>query len=96
MSARSNAVKEEIDVVQEFTRCMTTDDIDGIVGLFAEDSEWVIMATGETPRGQDKIRELAARSVAARNHTGERGIHRSTYSRMQMGPGCAGSESTLR
>ncbi len=75
MTAQGNAVGKEVDVVKEFTRCMTTDDIDGVVKLFTEDSEWVIMATAETFRGRDKIRELAERSVAARNHTGERGIH---------------------
>jgi steroid delta-isomerase-like uncharacterized protein len=63
------------DVVQEFTRCMGTDDIDGIMKLFTEDSEWILMATGETFHGIDQIRELATRSVNARNHTGERGIH---------------------
>ncbi len=63
------------DVIQEFTRCMTTDDIDGIIKLFNEDSEWVIMATGETFHGKEKIRELATRSVNARDHTNERGIH---------------------
>ncbi len=61
-------------VVQEFTRCMTTDDIEGAVNLFTEESEWVIMATGETFRGKDQIRNLASRSVAARNHPGVRGI----------------------
>ena len=52
---------EEGSLVQEFTRCMGTDDIDGIMKLFTEDSEWVIMATGETFHGIDKIRELATR-----------------------------------
>ena len=65
----------EEGVVREFTRCMGTDDIDGIIKLFTDDSEWIIMATGETFQGKEQIRELASRSVAARNHTSERGIH---------------------
>ncbi len=63
------------NVVEAFTRCMTTDDIDGIVTLFAKDAEWRIMATGETFTGPEKIRELATRSVAARAHSSSRGIH---------------------
>jgi hypothetical protein len=34
----------------------------------------VIMATGETFRGHDQIRQLATRSVAARDHTAGLGI----------------------
>ncbi len=64
----------EPDVVQVFTHCMTTDDVDGIMNLFVEDSEWVIMATGETFRGRDQIRQLATRSVAARDHPEGMGI----------------------
>src|SRR5271155_2440652 len=70
MIPQSNAA-----LIEEFTRCMTTDDVDSIVPLFSEDAEWVLTATGETFRGHDKIRELAMRSIAARNHVGERGIH---------------------
>ena len=32
---------------------MTSDDIESMVNVFAEDGEWVIMATGETFRGHD-------------------------------------------
>ena len=63
------------NVVQAFTRCMTTDDIDGIVTLFVKGAKWRIMATGETFIGVDRIRELATRSVAARAHSSLRGIH---------------------
>ncbi len=63
------------NVVDAFTRYMTTDDIDGIITLFTGDAEWRIMATGETFTGPDRIRELATRSVAARTHTSSRGIH---------------------
>jgi ketosteroid isomerase-like protein len=53
---------------------MTSDDIERIVNLFDPDCEWVIMATGEIFRGRDKIRQLATRTVAARNHPPELGI----------------------
>ncbi len=53
---------------------MTSDDIEGTVNLFAPDGEWMIMATGETFHGRDQIRELATRSVAARNHNGGMGL----------------------
>lgn len=65
----------EEGIVREFTRCMGIDDINGIIELFNEKSEWILMATGETFKGIDQIRELATRSVAARDHTNERGIH---------------------
>jgi ketosteroid isomerase-like protein len=67
----ADAVKALVDVV---TKAMTTDNIDDMVNCFAADSEWIIMATGETFKGLDKIRELATRSVAARKHTDELGI----------------------
>jgi ketosteroid isomerase-like protein len=67
----ADAVKALVDVV---TKAMTTDNIDDMVNCFAADSEWVIMATGETFKGLDEIRELATRSVAARKHTGGLGI----------------------
>jgi ketosteroid isomerase-like protein len=61
-------------LVQTVTRAMTTDDIDDMVNCFAPDSEWLIVATGESFKGLEKIRELATRSVAARTHTAELGI----------------------
>jgi len=61
-------------LVRTVTKAMTTDNIDDMVNCFAADSEWVIMATGETFKGLDQIRELATRSVAARTHTGGLGI----------------------
>ena len=65
----------EEGIVREFTKYMGMDDIEGIMKLFTGKSEWIIMATGETFKGIDQIRELAMRSVAARVHTNERGIH---------------------
>jgi steroid delta-isomerase-like uncharacterized protein len=62
------------DLAQAVTNAMTTDDIESMVNLFAPDGEWVIMATGETFRGHDQIRQLATRSVAARDHTDGMGI----------------------
>ena len=46
-------------------------DIEGFMDLIAPNCEWTIMATGEKFNGAEKIRELAKRSVAARNHTEE-------------------------
>jgi ketosteroid isomerase-like protein len=66
--------QQNIDLIQVFTKVMTSDDIEGILTLFAPDSEWEIMATGETFHGRDQIRQLATRSVAARDHTEELGI----------------------
>jgi ketosteroid isomerase-like protein len=60
--------------VQAFTAAFTSDDIESFLNLIAPEGEWVIMATGETFRGLDQIRQLATRSVAARNHTSDLGI----------------------
>ncbi len=68
------AIQQKLDLVEAFTKVMTSDDIEGTVALFAPDCKWVIVATGETFRGQDQIRQLATRSVAARKHGGELGI----------------------
>ncbi|MBV8346239.1 MAG: hypothetical protein JOZ49_01515, partial [Mycolicibacterium sp.] len=64
--------------MQQFTAAMTTEDVDALVKLFLDDPavEWTIMATGETFRGRAAIKELAERSVAARNHPGQIGIKR--------------------
>ena len=61
-------------LVQTVTKAMTTDSIEDMVNCFASDSEWTIMATGESFKGHDQIRQLAARSVAARKHEGGLGI----------------------
>jgi ketosteroid isomerase-like protein len=71
---KNMVVQQNIDLVEAFTKVMTSDDIEGVVKLFAPDCEWVIMATGETFRGTDQIRQLATRSVAARDHNAELGI----------------------
>jgi len=62
------------DLVQAFTEAMTSDDIDGMVSLFAPGAEWVMVATGETFRGNDQIRQLATRSLAAGKAGGETGV----------------------
>jgi ketosteroid isomerase-like protein len=62
------------DIIELFTQAMTHEDVDGILDLWAPDGEWVIMATGEKFRGLDQIRELATRSVAARNHKSGGGL----------------------
>lgn len=62
------------DIVRMFTAAFTSDDIESFMKLIDPDAEWVVMATGETFRGLDRIRELATRSVAARDHTAGLGI----------------------
>jgi ketosteroid isomerase-like protein len=62
------------DIVKAFTDAFTTDDVDNFYKLIDPDAEWVIMATGETFRGLEEIRQLATRSVAARDHTDGLGI----------------------
>jgi ketosteroid isomerase-like protein len=62
------------DFVRVFTAAFTSDDIESFMKLIAPDAEWVIMATGETFRGLDQIRQLATRSVAARMHADGLGI----------------------
>ena len=68
------ATQQDIDLVQEFTKVMTSDDIEGVIRLFAPDCEWKIMATGETFQGLDGVRQIATRSVAARNHNQGQGL----------------------
>jgi ketosteroid isomerase-like protein len=62
------------DLVKAMTAAMTSDDVASMVNLFAPDGEWKIMATGETFRGTDQIRQLAIRSVAGRDHPAGTGI----------------------
>jgi ketosteroid isomerase-like protein len=62
------------DFVQVFTAAFTSDDIENFMKLIDASCEWAIMATGESFRGLDQIRQLAIRSVAARNHTDGLGI----------------------
>jgi ketosteroid isomerase-like protein len=62
------------ELVQAFTAAFTSDDVESFYKLIAPEGEWVIMATGETFRGLDQIKQLTARSVAARTHGGGLGI----------------------
>ncbi|HTA83939.1 MAG TPA: hypothetical protein VK783_13430 [Bacteroidia bacterium] len=62
------------EFVQEFTKVMTHDDIDGVMKLWAPEGKWLIMATGEKFSGLDQIRQLATRSVAARVHNSGEGL----------------------
>jgi len=61
-------------LARAMTDAMTSDDVESMVDLFVPDGEWVIMATGEAFRGHDQIRQLATRSVAARDHPAGEGI----------------------
>ncbi len=67
-------VQQNTKFVEAFTKAMTTDDIEAVVQLFAPDCEWKIMATGETFKGLNGIREIATRSVAARDHETGQGL----------------------
>jgi limonene-1,2-epoxide hydrolase len=66
--------QQNIDLVEAFTRAMTTEGIEPVIKLFAQDCEWKIMATGETFRGLEGVREIATRSVAARDHKEGQGL----------------------
>jgi ketosteroid isomerase-like protein len=60
------------EAIQAFTYAMTHEDIDGVMKLWDTEGEWEVMATGETFKGLEEIRQFASRSVAARDHaTGE-------------------------
>lgn len=62
-------LRETTTLQESLIRAFLADDVDGTIQLIAADCEWVIMATGETFRGTDEVRQLAERSVAARKHT---------------------------
>ncbi len=66
--------QRDTDLIQAIRDAVTCADIERIINLFAPDCEWVIMATGERFRGQDKIRQLAKRFLGARNQPGGLGI----------------------
>ena len=66
--------QHKTDLVKAFTAAFTSDDIESFYKLIDPDGEWVIMATGETFRGLDQIKQLTMRSVAARTHGGGLGI----------------------
>lgn len=69
-----NGGANSTDLVQAFTAAFTSDDVESFYKLIDPDGEWVIMATGETFRGLDQIKQLTMRSVAARTHGGGLGI----------------------
>ena len=66
--------RSDTDLVQTFTAAFTTDDVESFYKLIDPNAEWTIMATGETFRGLEEIKQLATRSVAARDHTDGLGI----------------------
>jgi ketosteroid isomerase-like protein len=74
METKTKETISTADLIKAFTYSMTHEDIDGIVNLFAVDGEWVIMATGEKFSGLEQIRQLATRSVAARDHKSGEGL----------------------
>jgi hypothetical protein len=66
--------QHKTDLVQAFTAAFTSDDVESFYKLIDPNGEWVIIATGETFRGLDEIKQLTIRSVAARKHEGGLGI----------------------
>jgi len=66
--------QSDADFAEAFTHAMTHEDVEGMLSLWDAAGEWKIMATGETFRGLDQIRQLATRSVAARNHPAGTGL----------------------
>jgi ketosteroid isomerase-like protein len=66
--------QQSTELVKAFTAAFTSDDVESFYKLIDPDGEWVIMATGETFRGLDQIKQLTMRSVAARTHSGGLGI----------------------
>ncbi|HWW22058.1 MAG TPA: nuclear transport factor 2 family protein [Steroidobacteraceae bacterium] len=66
------------DLVEAFTAAFTSDDVESFYRLISAQAEWVIMATGETFRGLDQIKQLTRRPMAARTHRGGPGIKPTT------------------
>jgi ketosteroid isomerase-like protein len=66
--------QQSTDLVKAFTAAFISDDIESFYKLLDPSCEWVIVATGETFRGLDQIKQLTMRSVAARTHGGGLGI----------------------
>jgi hypothetical protein len=60
-----------VEFFRRFSEVFLSDDIDGFMELVDDECVWEIMATGEVFAGLAKIRELAERFVAARNHTAD-------------------------
>ncbi|MFZ1041311.1 MAG: hypothetical protein WCA79_16450 [Anaerolineales bacterium] len=70
----TNEPMNTADLLKAFTDAMTHEGVEAMIKLWVPDGEWVIMATGETFKGLDQIRELATRSVAARTHGSGKGL----------------------
>jgi ketosteroid isomerase-like protein len=74
MPITTETQKMNADLIESFTRVMTHEDIEGMLKLWAPEGSWEVMATGEIFSGLDKIRQLAARSMAARVHGAAEGL----------------------
>ncbi len=70
----ANQATSTDEFVKAFTDAMTHEGVEALMKLWEQDGEWVIMATGETFKGLDQIRQLANRSVAARTHGSGEGL----------------------
>jgi ketosteroid isomerase-like protein len=55
--------------METFRACYLGDDLDTFMQLMDEGAVWTFMATGETFKGREQIREAAEKSMAGRIHT---------------------------
>lgn len=59
-------------IIQAWSDAARSDDVEKFLDEFIDaDCEWVMMATGETFRGIDEVRQMSLRSRDARKHTEE-------------------------
>jgi hypothetical protein len=65
------SILDNMNIFRAFSEGMYNDNLEGFMEKIDENCEWVIIATGETFRGIDEIRQLALRSMGARKHTTE-------------------------
>ena len=67
-----NSAQNDKRIIQAWADAARSDDIEAFFDEFIDaDCEWVMMATGETFRGIDEVRQMALRSRDARKHTEE-------------------------
>ena len=59
----NNETKITNDLVRAVRIAMASCDVESMVNLFATDAEWVLIPTGDTYSGLDKIRQVLAGSM---------------------------------
>jgi ketosteroid isomerase-like protein len=63
-----NPTQTNAEAIKAFTHAMTHKDINGFMRLWASDGAWEIMATSETFRGPEQIRQPVSRIVGTGEH----------------------------